>query len=102
MKPEALSCAVECIICNQSMVLYGHADYYDRSSHFKTSIYFCKDCDIFYRPVDNAIRLDHHYAASYVQKQNEPAFYDARIHLFEYLISLVKKYTNRNSNTEER
>jgi len=64
-------------------------------------MYFCKDCGIFYRQVDDAIRVDHYYAASYVQAQNESAFWDARIHFFEYVISLVKKYANMKSKNEE-
>ena len=101
MKLEVSSDVIECVICSQPMVLYGHADYYDRTSHFRTPMYFCKNCDIFYRSVDDAIRLDHHYAASYVQKQNEPAFWNTRIHFFEYVISLVKKYANIKSKNEE-
>lgn len=90
MKPEALSCAVEFVIYNQSMVLYGQADYYDRSSHFRTPMYFCKDCEMFYRQVNDPIRVDHCYAASYAQEQNEPVLYNARIHLTPGFLIIAK------------
>jgi SAM-dependent methyltransferase len=64
-------------------------------------MYFCNDCDIFYRQVDEANLVEHYYAASYIQEKNEPELWDIRIHFFEYVISLVKKYINRKSKNEE-
>lgn len=101
MKLKASSDVIKCVICSKPMVLYGHANYYDRTSHFRNPVYFCKDCDIFYRQVDKTILVEHYYTASYVQEQNESKFREARIHFFEYIISLVKKYANRKSKNEE-
>jgi 2-polyprenyl-3-methyl-5-hydroxy-6-metoxy-1,4-benzoquinol methylase len=83
---------VKCPICEQPIMLCGHADYYDRTSHFRTPIYFCKYCNIFYRDINTTNLLSHFYAASYVQKQNEQLFFDTRINFFEYILSLVKRY----------
>jgi SAM-dependent methyltransferase len=51
--------------------------------------------------VDDSIRIDHYYAASYVQERNESKFLKARIHFFEYVISLAKRFVNRKFTNEE-
>ena len=57
---------VACPICEESMIFAGQADYYDRSSRYKTPMYFCTLCDIFYRDVDHRVLIDHYYAVAYV------------------------------------
>lgn len=83
---------LECPVCGQSMAFSGQADYYDRAGPYKTPIHFCKSCDIFYRQVDDARRLDHFHAASYVQRTNEQDLFHTRIKFFRYVLSLVEKY----------
>jgi len=90
-----------CPVCNEPMSFSGHADYYDRSSKYKTSIYYCNGCDIFYRDVDSAKMVDHYYAASYVQEQNEERFFNSRIKFLDYMLSLVCKYGKKQSRDDK-
>jgi 2-polyprenyl-3-methyl-5-hydroxy-6-metoxy-1,4-benzoquinol methylase len=85
--------SLECPICGGSMALSGQADYYDRIGPYKTPIYLCSSCDIFYRDVDEARMVDHYYAASYIQSKNEQRFFNARIGFLRCMLSLVKRYT---------
>ena len=96
MKFQISSNLIKCPICDEPMKFSGHAAYYDRFSHYKTPVYHCKDCDIFYRHVDDAIRMNHYYAASYVQEKNEQQFFCARIKFFEYVLRLAGKYMKTN------
>lgn len=92
---DAACKAIECPICCKPMKLSGHGAYYDRSYRYKTPIYYCNDCDIFYRDVDSSKLVDHYYAASYVQKENEDRFFRDRMKFFEYVLQLVNKYSKR-------
>jgi len=79
------------------MTFSGHANYYGRSSHYNTPIYYCKLCDIFYRDIKVACIIDHSYAASYVQEKKEASLFYSRKKFFEFILSLVKKYKSIES-----
>ena len=86
-----------CPICDELMTFSGHANYYGRSSHYNTPIYYCKLCDIFYRDIKVACIIDHSYAASYVQEKKEASLFYSRKKFFEFILSLVKKYKSIES-----
>lgn len=88
---------VVCPICEKVMSYAGEANYYDQESRYKTPLYQCKICDIFYRDIDNAKMVSHYYAASYVQKENESRFYHTRINFFEFILDIALKYAKPNS-----
>ena len=97
MESDISNNIVKCPICRQPMILAGHANYSNRSSQYKTPMYQCSPCDIFYRVVDDAVMIDHYYAVSYVQKEYESWYYDSRINFFEFILVLALKYAKANS-----
>jgi 2-polyprenyl-3-methyl-5-hydroxy-6-metoxy-1,4-benzoquinol methylase len=83
---------IDCPVCTSSTFKVGDADYYTKSSRFKTPIYWCKSCDSFYRDVNQSDLVEHYYAASYVNLDNEDKFLQQRQDFFSYLLDLPRKY----------
>lgn len=91
---------LNCPICSQPMKFTGQASYYDRKSKFKTSMYYCKACNIYYRDIENRQIVDHFYAASYVQRENESRFFLARQNFFKFILTVISKFFQSRGMTE--
>jgi hypothetical protein len=91
-----------CPLCGGQMALAGRALYYDRTGRFKTPVYACGACDIFYREVEEAVRLDHYYAATYVQESNEKRLFESRAGAFHFVLGLADRHLmpQRTTRTE--
>ncbi|MEI6127324.1 MAG: hypothetical protein WCQ99_12310, partial [Pseudomonadota bacterium] len=82
---------LRCPICDNLMRLSGSADHYDTKGSFKTSIYYCRLCDIFFRALKHNRMIDHFYSTSYTQESNEQHFFKSRIGFFIFLLSYAIK-----------
>ena len=74
------------------MAYSGAAAYYDQSCRYKTPVFYCGPCDIFYRRVDQRRLVSHYYAASYVQGKNEESLFRGRVEFFRWILSLGREY----------
>jgi SAM-dependent methyltransferase len=83
---------VECPVCGNSMPLAGDAAYYDQVSRWRTPVYYCAACDLFYRVVEDRRLVSHYHAASYVQDKNEEHLLRSRIGFFRWILSLIRDY----------
>jgi 2-polyprenyl-3-methyl-5-hydroxy-6-metoxy-1,4-benzoquinol methylase len=89
---------MKCLICNYESIIFSEANYPHHNSIMKVPIYFCRNCNTFFKDVDR----------DSIQKYAEhpmwtnPANYDltlkSRIGFFIHLYKLVKKNKNTISN----
>lgn len=83
---------IKCPLCSQTLQLAGYADYCDLQSKFRTPMYYCKPCDIYYRHIDRSKMLEHCDAAIYVRPENEQRYFYSRSAFFDFILSLVEKH----------
>lgn len=79
-------------MCGEPMRLAGDAAYYDQVSRWRTPVYYCGACDLFYRDVEDRRLVSHYRAASYVQDRNEERLFRSRIGFFRWILSLIRSY----------
>ena len=63
-------------------------------------MYYCKACNIYYRDIENRQIVDHFYAASYVQRENESRFFLARQNFFKFILTVISKFFQSRGMTE--
>jgi SAM-dependent methyltransferase len=86
---------MHCPGCTNAMEPVGSASYYTKQKRFSTPIEFCSSCDIYGRDAAAEELVDHYYAASYVQPENEARFREQREGFFSYLLGLLPESKNQ-------
>jgi 2-polyprenyl-3-methyl-5-hydroxy-6-metoxy-1,4-benzoquinol methylase len=79
-----------CPACDRQMSPAGTAAYYTRTQKFRTPVEWCRACDIYGRTAEASELVDHYYAASYVQPENEARFKEQRIGFFTHLVGMFR------------
>jgi SAM-dependent methyltransferase len=79
-----------CPVCGGPMRRAGDAAYYDQVSRWRTPVYYCAACDLFYRDVEERRLVSHFRAASYVRKENEERLFRSRIGFFRWILALMR------------
>jgi SAM-dependent methyltransferase len=79
-----------CPICGAIAPEVGRSPYRASLERWlQTPILECRSCDIFFRKLDDADRLSHFYAASYVQPEGDRAFWDERYRFLSFILNLA-------------
>lgn len=89
---QSTNSTIKCPLCSRTMEFAGDAGYYDLKSKFRTPMYHCRCCDIYYRHIDRKKMLEHCYAAIYVKPENEQRYFYARRAFFDFILSLIEKH----------
>lgn len=90
---------MKCKICGRGIYEYGQGLYYlADGKQFSVPFYYCNDCNIFIRDVDNNSIVSHLKSASHTNIKNEKRFYESRINFFKYLFSITSQHSNSISN----
>ena len=92
MDRQDLKKAMGCPVCGGPMRHAGDAAYYDQASRWRTPVYYCEACDLFYRDVEERRLVSHFRAASYVRQENEERLFRRRIGFFRWILALVRSY----------
>ena len=90
MDAQDVKKAMGCPVCGGPMRHAGDAAYYDQESRWRTPVYYCETCDVFYRDVEERRLVSHFRAASYVRNENEERLFRSRIGFFRWILALIR------------
>lgn len=77
---------IECPVCGGPMRRVGDAAYYDQVSRWRTPVYYCEACDLFYREVEERRLISHFQAAGCLREENEEGLSRSRIGFFRWTL----------------
>jgi SAM-dependent methyltransferase len=89
-----------CPICQDPMEYWAKGDYRIDTGIIKTTITFCRKCDLFKRIVSDE-DIHRHFNTIYVNFNTAKPLFDSRVGFFNYILDLIKEEnTDRNQKTQ--
>lgn len=83
----------QCPICNYLGGKHFSLEYYSKNGSINTSVYYCKNCGIYWREFPEAAIVDNHFQiAGYTDLKQEDSWKEKRFKFFSQIIGLLGKY----------